>query len=58
MSPLLGWLSAHKFQVMVFAFCLLAFPPVVLYFTAQSAVWVIAMLTLVVLGNLLAVLTP
>ena len=58
MSPLLSWLSARKFQVTVIAFCLLAFPPVVLYFTAQSAAWVVAMLALVVLGNLLVVLTP
>ena len=56
MTDLAQWLSAHKFQAHLLVFFLLALPPIALYFTAQSTVWVTALLAVIVLGNLLAVL--
>jgi hypothetical protein len=56
MTGLLRWLSEHKFQAYFLVFCLISLPPVALFFTAQSAAWVTALLAVVVLGNLLAVL--
>jgi len=56
MSTLLNWLSRNKFQAYGLTFLLIALPPVGLFFVAQSTGWVIALLGLVVLGNVLAVL--
>ena len=55
MTGLSQWLSKHKSQAYLLAFFLLTLPPIALFFTAQSTSWVVALLAVVVLGNLLAV---
>lgn len=56
MTGLLRWLSEHKFQAYLLAFFLLALPPIALFFVAQTTTWAVALLGVVVLGNLLTVL--
>ena len=56
MSNLLHWLSKHKFQAYLLAFLLIALPPTGFFLDAHSPGWVIALLALVVSGNLLSIL--
>ena len=56
MADPLRWLSEHKFQSYLLTFCFLIFPPIALYFTAQSSVWVFTLVTVVAFGNVLAIL--
>lgn len=58
MSNLLESLRTRKFQAHLVALGLMAVPPVLMYFAArQSAVgWVWALISLVVLGNILVLL--
>jgi hypothetical protein len=58
MSILFRWISRHKFQAYLIVFFLLSLPPVAMYFSAQSTVWIFALLAMVVLGNLLSILIP
>jgi hypothetical protein len=56
MGALLEWLSKRKNQAYALAFALIILPPLGLFFFAESRPLSLAMLALIVLGNLLAVL--
>jgi hypothetical protein len=51
------WIEGHKFNAHVIAFLLMVLPPIPLYLAGRSEAsgWFWPLLSLVVLGNLLAV---
>ncbi len=59
MNRLLEWLSVHKFEAHLISFLLIIVPSGGLYYAAQigSASLILALLGLVITGNLLAVAT-
>ncbi len=58
MDKLIRLLSEHKFKTHMLAFLLMVLPPVPLYVAAQNgaANWILALLGLVVAGNILALM--
>ncbi|MEW5870569.1 MAG: hypothetical protein AB1894_14945 [Chloroflexota bacterium] len=58
MNNLRNWLGKHPFEVHLIAFTLMILPPIPIYLAAQRGAtgWIIALLGLVVLGNLLELL--
>jgi hypothetical protein len=55
MSGLLKWLQEHVFEAYLIALFLMVVPPIAMYLAAQRGAdgWIWALLSLVVLGNLL-----
>ena len=53
-SPLI-WLRTHKFETHLIAFLLMVLPPAPMYWAARGGEinWILALLGLVILGNLL-----
>jgi hypothetical protein len=56
MQNLLQWLSRHKNQAYLAVFLLITLPAVGLYYWAQSKPTALALLAIIILGNLLVVL--
>ena len=58
MPGIITWLRNHKFETHLAAVLLMAVPPLPLYFAAQqgAAGWIWALLSLVILGNVLVLL--
>ncbi len=58
MDSLIKKLRAHKFETHLAAILLMAVPPVALYFAAERGAvgWIWFLISLVILGNLLALL--
>jgi len=57
MNSLIRWLRSHTFEAYLIALALMALPPVAMYYAARggNSGLVLALLGLVVLGNLLVV---
>jgi uncharacterized membrane protein len=60
MTILRDWLNTHKFQVHALAFGLMMVMPVLMFIAAQgeAVVWIWVLLSLFVVGNLLALSVP